>query len=149
CTWLFIPTSSSRRGFRTGRSTCACRSSSCSSAGRGGRRASKRSSMAKFPTEVESSVVAKVPLERTYAFFWDVVGSSTCICGLASCAPAGEATFRFVYEPRSTGPVSLVVQYTSRYSGNGRDEIRFSSIAAAGDNTEVEGSIRLASAGEG
>ena len=32
--------------------------------------------MAKFPTEVESSVVARVPLERAYAFFWDVVGSS-------------------------------------------------------------------------
>ena len=105
--------------------------------------------MAKFPTEVESSVVARVPLERAYAFFWDVAGSSKCIGGLESCTPAGESTFRFVYEPRSTGPVSLVVQYTSRYSGNGRDEIRYTSIAATGDNTEVDGTIRFAAADDG
>jgi hypothetical protein len=105
--------------------------------------------MAKFPTEVEESVVVGVPLPRTYAFLWDVAGSARCIEGLESCTPVGDATYRFVHGERSSGPVSLVVRYTSRYHGNGTDEIRYRSIAAAGDNTDVDGFIRLAADGPG
>jgi len=99
--------------------------------------------MAKFPTEVEKSIVVKARLERVYAFLWDVAGSSSCIEGIASCTAVGADTYRFVYEPRSTGPVSLTVTYTSRYKGNGKDAIEFESSGAAGDNTDVKGSIRF------
>lgn len=99
--------------------------------------------MAKFPTEVESSVTAKVPIERAYAYLWDVVGSSGCIPGIDACKAVGDDTYRFVYQERSTGPVSMVVQYTARYEGNGKDQIRFEGAAAGDDNTDVSGLIRL------
>ena len=105
--------------------------------------------MAKFPTEVERSVTVPVPLEKAYTFFWDVAGSSSCIPGIDRCEPAGENVYRFIYKPRSTGPVSMTVRYTSRYEGNGKDTIRFESTAAEGDNTDVLGSIRLEGAGAG
>jgi hypothetical protein len=103
--------------------------------------------MAKFPTEVERAVTVHVPLARAYAFFWDVVGSSCCIPGLERCEALGADTYRFVYDERSTGPVSLIVRYTARYSGNGTDEIRFRGVAASEDNTDVDGVIRLAASG--
>jgi carbon monoxide dehydrogenase subunit G len=103
--------------------------------------------MAKFPTDIERSVTVKAPLAPVYEFLWDVVGSSRCIPGIANCTAAGTDTFRFVYEPRSTGPVSLTVQYTSQYQGNGKDSIQFKGTGATGDNTDVEGSIRLEPAG--
>jgi len=103
--------------------------------------------MAKFPTEVERSTTLRVPLAQGYAFFWDVVGSSRCIPGIARCEPAGADTYRFTFQERSTGPVSMVVRYTARYTGNGTDEIRFRGIAAPDDNTDVEGVIRLAAVG--
>ncbi len=99
--------------------------------------------MAKFPTTVESSVTVKVPLGRAYEFMWDVVGSSACIPGLEKCKAVGEDTYQFVYEERSTGPVSLTVRYTSRYQGNGTDTITFESFGKKGDNTDVEGLIKL------
>ena len=103
--------------------------------------------MAKFPTEVERSVSVKTPLARAYQFLWDVVGSSKCIEGLASCKPTAADTYCFTYEPRSTGPVSLVVKYTARYQGNGKDRIEFEGTGAAGDNTDVKGTIRLEPSG--
>jgi carbon monoxide dehydrogenase subunit G len=103
--------------------------------------------MAKFPTEVERSVSVRVPTARAYAFFWDVAGSARCIPGIDRCDTVGANTYRFVYQERSTGPISLVVRYTARYTGNGTDEIRFQSIAAPDDNTDVDGLIRLAPKG--
>jgi len=103
--------------------------------------------VAKFPTEVEHSTTLRVPLAEAYAFFWDVVRSSRCIAGIDRCEPAGPDTYRFIFQERSTGPVSMVVRYTARYSGNGRDEIRFQGVAAADDNTDVDGLIRLAASG--
>jgi carbon monoxide dehydrogenase subunit G len=103
--------------------------------------------MAKFPTDVERSTTVRVPLERAYAFFWDVVGSARCIPGIDRCEPAGTDTYRFVFQERSTGPVSMVVRYTAKYTGNGSDEIRFHSVGASDDNTDVDGVIRLAAAG--
>ena len=105
--------------------------------------------MAKFPTDVEGAVTARVPLERAYAYLWDVVGSSDCIPGLESCERIGPDTYCFVYQERSTGPVSMVVRYTARYTTNGRDEIAFEGIAAEGDNTDVSGVISLRPTGEG
>jgi carbon monoxide dehydrogenase subunit G len=99
--------------------------------------------MAKFPTEVSESVVVPVSLADAYAFFWDVVGSARCIPGLDRCERSGDDVYRFVYEERSTGPVSMCVTYTARYTGNGTDEIRFESTGAPGDNTDVNGAIRL------
>lgn len=104
--------------------------------------------MAKFPTEVEKSVTIKVPLSQAYAYMWDVVSSSRCIPGLESCKRVGDDTYRFLYQERSTGPVSLVVQYTARYEGNGKDRISFEGTTAKGDNTDVEGVIRLRPSGE-
>ena len=103
--------------------------------------------MAKFPTEVERSVTAKVPLAKAYKYLWDVVGSSDCIPGIDSCKRAAKDTYRFVYAERSTGPVSLVVRYTARYEGNGTDRITFEGTAAEGDNTDVSGVIRLQASG--
>lgn len=105
--------------------------------------------MAKFPTEIERAVTVRVPLARAYAFLWDVVTSSACVPGLDHCTPVGADCYRFVYQEKTTGPVSLVVQYTARYEGNGRDEIRFTGTAADGDNTDVTGVIRLEPAGDG
>ena len=103
--------------------------------------------MAKFPTEVERSITVRVPLTRAYEYLWDVVGSSPCIPGLDSCKRVGKDTYRFVFEERSTGPVSLVVRYTARYQGNGTDQISFESTSAQGDITDVIGLIRLQPAG--
>ena len=103
--------------------------------------------MAKFPTEVERSVTVKAPLEKAYGYLWDVVGSSACIPGLNKCKRVGEDTYHFLYEERSTGPISMVVRYTARYEGNGKDRIRFEGTAAKDDNTDVTGVIRLAPSG--
>lgn len=116
---------------------------------RAGRFFGSRLRMAKFPTDVEGSVTARVPLDRAYAYLWDVVGSSCCIPGLASCERVGPDTYCFVYQERSTGPVSLVVRYTARYTGNGKDEIAFAGIGAEADNTDVTGTIKLRPASEG
>ena len=105
--------------------------------------------MAKFPTEVEQTTTVSVPLVHAYDFFWDVVTSARCIPGIDRCEKVGEDTFRFVYEERSTGPVSMVVRYTAHYAGNGTDEIRYHGVGAADDNTDVEGLIRLAPSGDG
>jgi len=103
--------------------------------------------MAKFPTEVEESVTVAAPIERVYAFLWDVVGSSSCVPGIDRCESVGPDTYRFVYKERSTGPVSMTVRYTARYRGNGKDDITFEGISAADDNTDVRGQLRLT--GEG
>jgi carbon monoxide dehydrogenase subunit G len=103
--------------------------------------------MAKFPTEVERSVTVKVPLARVYAYLWDVAGSAECIPGIDSCKRVGEDTYKFIYAERSTGPVSLTVQYTARYDGNGKDEIRFEGTAAKDDNTDVSGVLKLKASG--
>jgi carbon monoxide dehydrogenase subunit G len=103
--------------------------------------------MAKIPTDVERSVTVNVPLARAYAYLWDVVGSSDCIPRLAACTRVEGDTYRFVYEERSTGPVSMVAQYTARYDGNGTDRIAFEGTGAPGDNTEVRGAITLRSDG--
>jgi carbon monoxide dehydrogenase subunit G len=105
--------------------------------------------MAKVPTEVERSITVATPMAQAYQFLWDVVGSSSCIPGIDTCEPAGTDTYRFVYKEVSTGPVSMVVRYTARYTGNGKDRIEFEGIAAEGDNTDVSGSIRLEPSGKG
>ena len=103
--------------------------------------------MAKFPTEVEESVTVAAPIERVYAFLWDVVGSSSCVPGIDHCGNVGPDTYHFIYKERSTGPVSMTVRYTARYRGNGRDDISFEGISAADDNTDVRGQLRLTSEG--
>lgn len=103
--------------------------------------------MAKFPTEVERSVTVKVPLDRAYQYLWDVVGSAKCIPGLASCKRVAADTFRFVYAERSTGPITMSVQYTARYATDGKTTISFASTAAKGDNTDVDGELRLQKSG--
>jgi carbon monoxide dehydrogenase subunit G len=109
----------------------------------------KDSRMAKFPTEVESSVTVKVPLEKAYRYLWDVVGSSQCIPGLASCKKVGKDTYKFVYEERSTAGLTITVQYTAAYETDGKSSIAFVSAPAKGDNTDVDGEIRLQKAGTG
>jgi carbon monoxide dehydrogenase subunit G len=99
--------------------------------------------MAKFPTEVTESVVVPVPLAEAYAFFWDVPSAARCIPGLDRCEGGATDVYRFIFEERSTGPISMCVTYTARYSGNGTDEIRFESTGADGDNTDVNGVVRL------
>lgn len=99
--------------------------------------------MAKFPTEVTESVVVPVPLAEAYAFFWDVPTSAHCIPGLDRCETGGSDVYRFVFAERSTGPISMCVTYTARYTGNGTDEIRFESTGAVDDNTDVNGVVRL------
>lgn len=106
-----------------------------------------RCRMAKFPTEVEQSITVKVPIADAYAYLADVVGSSTCIPGLATCKRVAADTYRFVYEERSTGPVTMAVQYTARYDNDGKSRIRFQGTAAKGDNTDVEGEIVLQKSG--
>lgn len=103
--------------------------------------------MAKFPTEVEESVHVPAPIEKVYAFLWDVVGSSACIPGIDRCENVGPDTYRFTYKERTTGPVSMVVRYTARYRGNGKDDITFEGISSADDNTDVRGQLRLAAEG--
>jgi carbon monoxide dehydrogenase subunit G len=103
--------------------------------------------MAKFPTEVERSITVKVPLSKAYKYLADVVGSSECIPGLATCKKVADDTYRFVYQERSTGPVTMSVQYTARYDNDGKSAIRFTSAPAKGDNTDVEGEIKLQKSG--
>jgi len=91
--------------------------------------------------------MVRVPLPRAYEYVWNVPASVRCLPSLASCTPLGEDTFRFVYREWSAGPLSMTVQYTARYAGNGVDEIRFESTGARGDNTEVSGFIRLQPSG--
>jgi len=105
--------------------------------------------MAKFPTEIERAVEIDVPPTCAYAYLADVVGSSRSIPGLASCTRVGDDTYRFVYEERSTGPVSMTVQYTARYTLNGRDEIGFTGKGAERDNTDVRGALRVEPSGAG
>jgi carbon monoxide dehydrogenase subunit G len=105
--------------------------------------------MAKFPTEVESSVTVKVPIEKAYKFLWDVVGSSKCIPGLASCKKVGTNTYRFIYDERSAAGLTITVQYTAAYEGDGKGSIKFVSKTAKGDNTDVDGELRLQKAGTG
>jgi len=104
--------------------------------------------MAKFPTEVERSVTVKVQLDKAYKYLWDVVGSSKSIPGLATCKRVAADTYRFVYQERSTGPVSISVQYTARYETDGKTTISFASTAADGDNTDVDGELRLQKSGD-
>jgi len=104
--------------------------------------------MAKFPTEVEKSITVQVPLSKAYKFFWDVVGSSECIPGLSTCKKVSKDTYEFIYEPRSTGPVSMVARYTAKYEGNGKDKISFAGVNAKEDNTDVNGEIRLQASGK-
>ncbi len=99
--------------------------------------------MAKFPTEVTESVVLPVPLAEAYAFFADVPGSARCIPGIDRCEETGDGVYRFVFEERSTGPVSMCVTYTARYVGNGTNRVDFESTGAPGDNTDVRGTISL------
>lgn len=105
--------------------------------------------MAKFPTEVEGSVTVKLPIEKVYKYLWDVVGSSECIPGLKSCKKVGPNTYRFVFEERSTAGIAMTVQYTAAYKGDGKGVITFVSAAGKGDNTDVDGELRLTKAGSG
>jgi carbon monoxide dehydrogenase subunit G len=105
--------------------------------------------MAKFPTEVESSVTVKVPIEKAYKYLWDVVGSSQCIPGLASCKKVGTNTYQFAYDPRTTVGVAITVRYTATYTGDGKGSITFVGKAAKGDNTDVDGEIHLEKVGSG
>jgi hypothetical protein len=83
-----------------------------------------------------------------YKFFWDVPGHAGRIPGLETCKRVSTNTYRFVYKPRSTGPVSITAQYTARYKGNGKDEITYLGTAAKDDNTDIDGTIRLEPGGE-
>jgi len=104
--------------------------------------------MAKFPTEAKRSITVKAPPAKVYKFLWDVPGSAKLIPGLDSCKRVGPDIYRFVYEPRSTGPVTITAQYTARYKGNGQNEIKYEGMANNGDNTDISGVIRLDSAGD-
>jgi carbon monoxide dehydrogenase subunit G len=103
--------------------------------------------MAKFPTQVDCSVTVKAPIDKVYKYLADVVASSKCIPGLASCKRVAADTYRFVYEERSTGPVSMTVQYTARYDNDGKSTISFAGAGATGDNTDVDGRILLSKSG--
>jgi carbon monoxide dehydrogenase subunit G len=105
--------------------------------------------MAKFPTTVEKSITVKAPLAKVYEFLWDAVACSDCIVGIDYCTRVADDTYRFVLKSKSVGPVSLAVQYTVKYEGNGVDTITFKSIAAAGDNSDVDGKVRLKAGGDG
>jgi carbon monoxide dehydrogenase subunit G len=105
--------------------------------------------MAKFPTEVEGSVTVKLPIEKVYKYLWDVVGSSDCIPGLAACKKVGTNTYTFVFEERSAAGIALTVQYTAAYKGDGKGVISFVSAEGKGDNTDVDGELRLQKAGSG
>lgn len=104
--------------------------------------------MAKFPTTVEKSITIKAPIEKVYAYLWDAVASSGCIEGVDHCDKVEDDTYRFVFETKSVGPVSMNVQYTAKYEGNGTDKITFKTFGAAGDNTDVEGTARLKASGD-
>jgi carbon monoxide dehydrogenase subunit G len=103
--------------------------------------------MAKFPTEVEQSVTVRVPIDKAYKYLWDVTGSAKCIPGLASCKRVADDTYRFMYKERSAGPISMSIQYTASYETDGKAHISFASTTAKGDNTDVDGELRLQKSG--
>jgi len=103
--------------------------------------------MAKFPTEVERSITVKAPIAKVYAYLADVVGSSACIPGLATCKRVAPDTYRFVYEERSSGPITMTVQYTAKYDNDGKSRIRFANAPSKGDNTDVDGELHLQKSG--
>jgi carbon monoxide dehydrogenase subunit G len=105
--------------------------------------------MAKFPTEVERSIDVDIAPDRAYSYLADVVGSSPCVPGLDRCEAVGTDTYRFTFEERSTGPISMIVCYTARYDRNGKDTISYRGTGAPGDNTDVEGTIRIEPHGSG
>jgi carbon monoxide dehydrogenase subunit G len=82
-----------------------------------------------------------------YKYLADVVGSSKCIPGLASCKRVATDTYRFVYEERSSGPISMKVQYTARYDNDGKSSISFAGAGGKDDNTDVDGKIVLSKSG--
>jgi carbon monoxide dehydrogenase subunit G len=104
--------------------------------------------MAKFPTTVEKSITVRAHIEKVYAYLWDAPASSVCIAGIDYCEKVGDDTYCFVFETKSVGPVSMNVQYTARYEGNGSDTITFKTFGAEGDNTDVEGTARLKASGD-
>ena len=105
--------------------------------------------MAKFPTEVERRVVARVPLARAYSYLLDVGGTSKWIPSIARCEKVDAQTWRFISKERSVGPLSLGIRYTARYEGNGVDHISFRSVEAEGDNAEIEGTLALRALADG
>lgn len=105
--------------------------------------------MPKFPTEAEHSVTVKAPIEAVYKHFWNVVSTAKQIPGIESCKSVGKDLYRFVYEERSQGPVTICVRYTSQYEGNGTNQITYKSVASGDDNADVEGKIKLQSKGPG
>ena len=104
--------------------------------------------MAKFPTEVESSVTVKAPLEKVYKYLWNVVGSSSCIPGLDSCKKVAANTYRFRYAERSAAGMTMSVCYTAHYESDGKAVISFKSAPHADDNTAVDGELRLTKSGD-
>jgi carbon monoxide dehydrogenase subunit G len=105
--------------------------------------------MAKFPTEVEKSVTVKASLDKVHKYLWDVVGSSKCIPGLASCKKVGTDKFRFEYEERSAAGLTMKVCYTAQYESDGKSRIAFSNAPGKSDNTDVDGELRLQKSGDG
>jgi hypothetical protein len=105
--------------------------------------------MAKFPTEVEQSITVQAQLVPVYQYLWSVVKTSRQIPGLESCKRVAKDTYRFTYDEKSRGPVTLVVCYTAQYAGNGTDLISYEGLAAVEDNTDVRGSFRLQRRGAG
>jgi len=104
--------------------------------------------MAKFPTEAEHTITVHVPLSHAYKYLWDVVGSSECIPGLKSCKKTGaKDTYHFHFQERSIGPLTMMVRYTAKYEGNGKDLITFTSTAGKDDNADVDGTISMHAAG--
>ena len=107
--------------------------------------------MAKFPTTSSAEITVATTMKKAYAFLWNVGDEAhrLCVDGLEKCDECGDDTYLFVFEPKSAGPVSIDIRYTSHYEGNGKDRIDFKSVDAEGDNTEVEGHLALSSAGRG
>ncbi|MFN8643723.1 MAG: hypothetical protein U0802_19460 [Candidatus Binatia bacterium] len=106
--------------------------------------------MAKFPTEVESAVTTvKAPIEKAYKYLWDVVGSSACIPGLKSCKKVGPNTYQFVYEERSDRGHRHRRAVHRGLQGRRQGFDHLVGAPAKGDNTDVDGEIRLEKAGAG
>lgn len=103
--------------------------------------------MAKIPVQVDKSITVNVPQEKVYAFLADVVSSAQCIPGIDKCVRAGDDTYRFVYKERSTGPIKVVMQYTSHYEMDGKGRIRYKSIGAQGDSADIDGEIQVEKSG--
>ncbi len=58
-------------------------------------------------------------------------------------------TYRFVFEERSAAGITMKVQYTAAYDGDGKGSITFVTAEGKGDNTDVDGHLRLQKAGPG